>query len=360
MNEPQRTRRVQSITKVWVGGVERAKPHSRKFQPYWMLPLSVLASGSIVGCSALGDFMSNSDPNLGLPPCVDNVCDCSSFNSQEQAQLVLDSFENDPYQLDGDGNGRACERLPATIAPLERETYFSNNPHLVLGNPSHANTANLSNYLIERPQYVLGYSQSRNTLLWASWQVTRDWLGSTDRQDDFRPDVSLPRGLYQVSPADYGDRRYDRGHMVPSADRTNSRQDNSATFLMSNIFPQTAENNRGPWRELEEYCRDLIYQQGKSLYIIGGIYGEERRLSRDRIVVPGRTWKVIVIFDGNIAPEQVTEYTETIAVDMPNSDYLDAEWQTYLTSIDRLEQVTGYDLLSEVNEEVQAAIEARR
>ena len=302
---------------------------------------------------------SDADPNADLPPCVDSTCICGDFRTQADAQLVLDSFWDDQYGLDGDGNGVACERLPDAVAPPDRATYFSNNPHLALGNPSNAAQTNPNNYLIEKDEYALAYSAERGTLLWAGWQVSVDWLGRTGRQDDFRPDGALPQEIYPVRPSDYSG--YDRGHMVPSGDRTVSPQVNSETFLMTNIFPQTAANNRGPWRELENYGRDLIYQQGKSLYVLGGIYGQRDTLAADKITVPSRTWKVILVFDKvNPTAADVNTQTDVIAVDMPNARRLDDQWQTYLTSIDRIELATGYDLLSEVPEDIQAVIEARR
>jgi endonuclease G, mitochondrial len=305
----------------------------------------------ISGCDAL----LGADSNASLPPCVDSYCDCSDFTDQPLAQTVLETFAEDYYALDRDGNGQACETLPATRSPMDLETYFSNSEHLTLGNPSHAGKDNPNNWLIERSQYAISYSRARNVLNWASWRVDPQWLGSVDRQDDFRPDGSLPKGFYQATPGEYRGGGYDRGHMVPSGDRTATDQDNSLTFLMSNIFPQAGDNNRGAWRELEEYGRELVYQQGKSLYIIGGIYGNQGSVGR--VAVPGRVWKVIVVL--NDPAEEVTRQTEVIAVDMPNSDRIEPDWQAYRTTVDRIEIATGYDLLSAVPEEVQAVIESR-
>ncbi|MEO0349080.1 MAG: DNA/RNA non-specific endonuclease [Cyanobacteria bacterium P01_A01_bin.15] len=340
---------------------------SENWQPggqHWWRPypakvfVLLLTVTGVMGCDRVVTELV--DPNAHLPPCVEQSCDCGDFISQDLAQLVLDDGWGDPHNLDGDGNGRACERLPQTTPALDWETYFSNNPHVALGNPSHAGQENIDNYLLDREQYVLSYSQSQGRLRWASWIVSRDWMGGTERQNNFRPDGGLPGGTYQVTPRDYTNSGYDRGHMVPSADRTATERDNSATFLMSNIFPQTAENNRGPWRELEEYCRDLIYQQGKTVYIIGGIYGQQRPIANNSVIPPSRTWKVVVIFDGDPTVDNVTSRTETIAVDMPNSTRIEPQWQTYQTSIDRIELATGYDLLSDVPEAIQAGLESRR
>ncbi|MGC1306036.1 MAG: DNA/RNA non-specific endonuclease [Phormidesmis sp.] len=307
--------------------------------------------GGLGGCG----IFSNADLYASLPPCADSDCDCGDFASQELAQLVLDSFNEDVYSLDRDGNGAACESVPQADLSLEQATYFSNSEHLTFGNPSHAGKENLDNFLIERPQYALSYSQARNGLNWASWRVDSRWLGSTERQDDFRPDGGLPKGVYQVTPGEYRRSGYDRGHMVPSGDRTLSPADNSITFLMSNIFPQAPENNRGPWKDLEQYGRDLVYEQGKALYVIGGAYGNKGSVGR--VTVPGRVWKVMVVLDE--LEDGISRGTEVIAVDMPNSDRINEDWQTYRTTIDRIEIATGYDLLSEVSEDIQAVIESR-
>ena len=45
-----------------------------------------------------------------LPP--DGDYNCGDFETQEQAQYVLENKSGDPHGLDGDGNGIACELLP--------------------------------------------------------------------------------------------------------------------------------------------------------------------------------------------------------------------------------------------------------
>jgi len=53
----------------------------------------------------------NSDVEIPpLPP--DGDYDCGDFETQEQAQYVLENESGDPHGLDGDGNGVACESLP--------------------------------------------------------------------------------------------------------------------------------------------------------------------------------------------------------------------------------------------------------
>ncbi|MBD1847800.1 thermonuclease family protein [Cyanobacteria bacterium FACHB-63] len=47
-----------------------------------------------------------------LPACVNSDCDCGDFRTQSEAQRVLNAFPGDPFRLDRDRDGRACESLP--------------------------------------------------------------------------------------------------------------------------------------------------------------------------------------------------------------------------------------------------------
>lgn len=295
-----------------------------------------------------------------LPPCVDDDCNCGDFRDQALAQIVLEAFQGDPFALDRDGNGFACETLPLEAPTLDPAVPPSNNVHLALGNPSNAATGNPNNFLIERSQYVLSYSSDRGIANWASWRLSADWLGPAQRQDNFRQDGVLPEGVYQVTPNDYRNSGYDRGHIVPSGDRTQSDRDNAATFLMTNVLPQSPENNRGIWRELEEYSRDLVYQLDLQLIVLAGGYGKQDNLASGKVTVPSRLWKIIVVLDpGEQGDLEISGDTQIIAVDMPNRDTSPSDWQTYLTTVDRIETATGYDFLNALPPSLQATLESK-
>lgn len=236
----------------------------------------------------------------------------------------------------------------------------SSQVHITLGNPSNATASieNQDNYLMEKSQYVLSYNQDKGTANWVSWQLNKSWLGNVDRQDDFRPDDSLPEDWYQVKPNDYRSSGYDRGHLIPSADRTANEKDNSATFLMTNIIPQSPENNRETWRELEEYSRELV-KKGNELFIIAGGYGKKATLANGQVTIPSRTWKILVVLKPGSGVRGVNKNTRVIAVDMPNSNRINSNWKNYRVSVDKIETATGYDFLSKVSKEIQDVIESR-
>jgi endonuclease G len=255
---------------------------------------------------------------------------------------------------------RVQKPQPSTREPISSAT---NNRNLLLGNPSNAvsSIASIDNYLMVKPQYVLSYNSKTSTANWVSWQLNKSWIGAADRQDNFRPDDSLPDAWYKVRPNDYTGSGYDRGHITPSADRTRNEADNSATFLMTNMMPQVPEVNRGVWGDLEEYCRELV-QQGKELYIVAGPVGRKGSIGRkEKIAVPAKNWKVIVVLDRQgLGMQGVNTNTRTIAVMMPNSGSVKGKgWKSFRVSVARVERETGLNFLSNVSPQVQQAIESK-
>src|SRR5258706_4433540 len=127
-----------------------------------------------------------------------------------------------------------------------------------LGNPSNA-TADANNhthYLIQHTIEALDYNDTLGEANWASWDLTAgDANSAVARQDSFAADTNLPSGFHLVGANDYAHSGYDRGHLCPSADRTDSTKDKDMTFLMSNMMPQTSDNNSGVWGNFEGYCR---------------------------------------------------------------------------------------------------------
>jgi endonuclease G, mitochondrial len=247
------------------------------------------------------------------------------------------------------------------------QTQTVNNPNALLGLPSQATSFNANDYLIDRPQYVLSYNRSKAIPNWASWQLNSGWLGNRPRIP-FEPDNALPSGWEKVIPDDYTGSGFDRGHVVPAADRNKTAADSQAVFWMTNILPQAPDNNRGPWEQLESYCRDLV-AQGKELYIVAGGAGEggtgekgrKNTLSRISISVPASTWKVVLVNDrpgAGIAG--ITEQTRIIAVIMPNKQGIsENDWRDYRVSVDQVEALTGYDFFSHVPQSIQSTIEAK-
>jgi len=244
------------------------------------------------------------------------------------------------------------------------KSYF--DLHAPLGIPKDNDDSD--DYLMEKPQYVLSYNNARGGANWVAWNLNESWYGTVERrQGQFITDMSLPDGFQRITHNDYTGSGYDRGHMVRSEERTRTREDNDATFLMTNILPQTHDLNAGPWLSLETYCEVLAKKKNHELYLIaGGIYDKNpeylKGKGKGRVAIPKSTWKIVVVLERGQGLESVNKETRVIAVNMPNEqgkEFKKSGWRKYLTTVDELERLTGYDFLSNVPPDIQAVIESK-
>ena len=261
-------------------------------------------------------------------------------------------------------NEKLSEINPNSTSPQNPTNQPTNAPsspsdQFALGNPSNAATSDANNYLMVNNSFALSYNREKSIPNWVSWKVTASNFGDAQRQNDFRPDDRLPNGWNKVTPLDYTGSGFDRGHLCPSADRSNSVEANSETFLMTNISPQTPDLNQGPWEKLESYSRSMV-RRGGTLYIIAGHYGNRSEKVKNKITIPTNFWKIVVVLPPGADISSINSDTRVIAVDMPNiSGIKEKNWRDYKTTVRQIEQKTGYNFLSNLPKNIQDALETK-
>lgn len=261
-----------------------------------------------------------------------------------------------------------------TIGP-DSPPATGDNSNLLFGNPSSAQpvVAMMDNYLIDQGYYVESYNSTKAEPNWVSWHLDgTNITGVSDRLNNFAAFSGLPGGWFAVQSNSYINSTYgfDRGHNCPSADRTSSANANSATFLMTNMIPQAPQNNQQTWNNLEAYLREQVVE-GKEVYIIMGSYGTGGTGSKgafnsittgtNHINVPSNVWKVAVIIPaGNSDVGRISATTRVIAVNTPNINTISSDWTKYIVTVRDIETATGYNLLSNLPQSVQDAIETKK
>lgn len=263
----------------------------------------------------------------------------------------------------------------------EADLNHEENSPLFFGNPSDALSDEKleSNYLMQKSQYTLSYNKDLLIPNWVAWHLSSaDINGPAERGDDFRPDEDLPSEWYGVKKSDYQYNKYgfDRGHVCPSADRTSTQEDNSMTFLMTNMVPQSPDNNRVIWMHFENYERKLV-EQGNELYIIAGPSGKGGTSGKGtfeeipitlkngdilKMQVPAYTWKVLIaIPEGEDDLNRISEDTTVIAINVPNKMGMGktGDWEQFITSIDEIENQTGYDFFELIPDSIEDILEKK-
>jgi len=158
--------------------------------------------------------------------------------------------------------------------------------------------------------FSIGYSYYFRQAKWTLEIVDPDKkdLDTVERLNNFRPDFRVPK-RFRADLSDYSGSGYDRGHLVASANQNDENIQNSETFLLSNMSPQTPNFNRQKWRKLESAVRTLDKKPSVlETYVITGpifdftqpitLIGENDR-NGIRIPVPSHFFKCILTEEKN-------------------------------------------------------------
>ena len=254
--------------------------------------------------------------------------------------------------------------LPTRVGVASTTALYGGNAEF--GEPKDADDSD--DYIVRYPQYTASYNPNRGTPNWVAYDLDATHFGSEDRCDCFTMDPALPSTFTQLTTADYTDAGafhgygIDRGHLARSFDRTSGSLDNAYTYLFDNIVPQASDLNQGPWALFENFLGDEARLNNREVYIITGVAGNKGTLkNQGKVVIPTSTWKVAVLMPRDFGLANVADYRdlEIIAVNMPNEPGIrNEDWHVYLTTVDAIETLSGYDLLALLPDDVEGAVES--
>lgn len=195
--------------------------------------------------------------------------------------------------------------------------------------------------VIRHKYFALSYSEEHEQAEWVAYRLSRreleqPWL---ERSNTFRPDPSVGTG--SATPDDYRNSGYDRGHLVPAADRAFSEDAMDETFLMSNISPQSKNFNKGVWRELEELSRSWAKREGQLYVITGPVLSLKPKgeIGENGVSVPAAFFKVLL----DLEEPQV----KGIGFVIPNEVSFEPLYK-FAMPIDKVEEVTGLNFFGEL------------
>ncbi|MFL5383314.1 MAG: PKD domain-containing protein [Longimicrobiaceae bacterium] len=260
-----------------------------------------------------------------------------------------------------------------TVIPATAPTSAIYRNHVEFGAPTGVPAGEV---VLNKAQFVSGYNPARGGPDWVSWNLNATQFGGAPRCDCFSADQTLPADVYHVVDFDYRNSGYNRGHMVQSESRTTTDQENATTFLLTNILPQSGDNNSGPWLGFENYLNDQARINGKEVYVIaGGEYAATPGTLKGegKVAIPDYTWKVAVIMDAGegLADVHSVADLQVIAVKMPNlttpglpasgvgATFRTTPWQSFEVTVDQIELATGYDLLNALPNQIEILLEGK-
>ncbi len=224
---------------------------------------------------------------------------------------------------------------------------------------SMSNTLFVTHNLPDKPSvrnYSLLYDTKEKLAYWVAYPMHSSYLGGVGRTDawDYDPKILTDQQAVLFS----GVSGYDRGHQIPSADRTSSTNNNKSTFYFSNMTPQNKTLNQYLWATLETKVRAWT-TQCDTLYVVTGAmiktstdtqvkYVNDN--SGKKIAVPKYYFKALLMRKGNSFTS--IAYKMDNAAPQSNTDY-----NLYKLTVKELEDATGFVFFPKVPQEVKNTID---
>ena len=165
---------------------------------------------------------------------------------------------------------------------------------------------------------------------------------------------------------------YARGHNIPNADRSGNQTMQSQTFVATNSTPQIQNKfNSKIWSTLEGDVRNLVsgtdtvyVVTGAAFHKIGGstesiTYIHPKGDPGKSVPVPNYYWKVLlkVQWSGSGNNKTVTS-AKAIGVWIPHQQYNSSDYSSFVTSVDQIEQWTGFDFFHNLPDNIEQTAES--
>lgn len=197
--------------------------------------------------------------------------------------------------------------------------------------------------------YSMLYDTNLKMAYWVAYPLCSWYLGETGRTDAWDYDPELTESLQPN--LGKGINGYDRGHQIPSGDRTRSRSINEQTFYYTNMTPQIGSKmNQTIWADLEKAVRGWS-SATDTLYVITGAmpttttdktikYVQDN--SGKNMAVPKYYFKVLA--------RKVSGQYQTVGYKLDNTSYSNRNYNIGLVSVKELEEMTGFTFFPDVPE----------
>lgn len=202
--------------------------------------------------------------------------------------------------------------------------------------------------IVKHPYYSLSYSEAYEQAEWVAYSLSSNQVVNTKfKRPYFEKDKKVKSKSAHYK--NYKDSGFDKGHLCPAGDRRFSKDAHDGTFLMSNVSPQEHEFNAGIWNRLEQKTRFWATKY-KAIYIVtGGVLTPDLpTIGTEKVAVPEQYYKIILDYT---QPE-----VKAIAFLVPHKDSNKALY-TFVSSIDKIESLTGIDFFAELPDEIENELE---
>ncbi len=203
--------------------------------------------------------------------------------------------------------------------------------------------------IVSHKYYSLSYNEKYENAEWVAYELNPKQISRAQRKRPYfirDPKVSTASAGYK----NYYPNGYEKGHLLPAADRRFSEEAFDETFYTSNVSPMDHYFNSGIWNDLEKQVRYWAKRYGKLYIVTGGILkpGLEK-IGREKVAVPDEFYKIILDYNNPHKPKM-------IGFLIPHHDTL-ASPKIFTVPVDSIEKITGIDFFPALPDSLESNLE---
>jgi endonuclease G len=234
---------------------------------------------------------------------------------------------------------------------------------------SNPNYVYVTHYIFDKNKgdvrnYSICFDKTKRAALWVAYPLHDYYLGSSGRTEAWGYDPMLDDDWQAFIEKSFNG-NYDRGHQIPSGDRTGSNEMNAQTFYSSNMTPQLSRLNQDMWAKLEDKVRSN--RCSDTLYVVTGAYygadGKGIGSTTDKMgqacPLPEHYFKVLLRTRSGKSGKNIKECDDSelrsIGFWVEHKSYGNINPPVSIcTSVQEIEQKTGFTFFPEVSEAVKS------
>ncbi|TVZ53116.1 DNA/RNA non-specific endonuclease [Dokdonia sp. Hel_I_53] len=203
--------------------------------------------------------------------------------------------------------------------------------------------------VIHHHYYSLSYSEPDEQAEWVAYELKKNQVVNADfKRPYFEVDPKVPSKSAHWR--NYKNSGYDRGHLCPAADREFSKEAFEETFLTSNITPQRHVFNAGVWNRLEQKVRYWAKRYDGVFVITGGVLKDKvGAIGTENVTVAESFYKIV--YDQSGGNKKMIAF-------LMNHAASEKRLQSFVTSVDQIETLTGIDFFPNLDDETENKLEA--
>lgn len=214
--------------------------------------------------------------------------------------------------------------------------------------------------------YTFCFDEELHASLWVAYPLhSMHYVSGGYRTDTYGYDPEVERS-WQANITRAYQGGYQRGHQLPSADRSASYEMNDQTFYATNMTPQIGSLNGDMWANLEAKVRNQRGSGADTLYVVTGChYQNTNRTATDRdgmvCPVPTHYYKVLLrTTSGKRVAECSASELRAIGFWVEHRSYGDIQPPTSICmSVADIEAKTGFTFFPHIPAAAAASVKAQ-